>query len=188
MKFRFTLLTLTCCVALCACSIATASAQYYHQLTMDDFQGIPSYKMQGEIAYINSTIDFRYEAHREPGYYRLNFNIRLKLNNDKSWMDKRRITSEEMLAEILKHEQGHYLIAYLEQQELLRTVSRTVFQSDYQYVAKNIFESVDAKYKQLNYSYDTDTQHMLNRTQQRSWDAYFKKQLEYLPIADNRSN
>jgi predicted secreted Zn-dependent protease len=186
MKFRF--VQFTCFVALLFSFIAPASAQYYHQLTMDDFQGIPSYKMQGEIAYINSTIDFRYEAQREPGYYRLNFNIRLILNNDKSWMDKRRITSKEMLAEILKHEQGHYLIAYLEQQELLRTVSRTVFQSDYQHVAKNIFESVDAKYKQLNYSYDADTQHMLNRTQQQSWNAYFKKQLEYLPTADNRSN
>ncbi|SRR5260221_3778242 len=180
MKFRF--VQFTCFVAWLLLFIATASAQNYHQLTMDDFQGIPSYKMEGEIAYINSTIDFRYEAHREPGYYRLNFNIRLILNNNKSWMDKRRVTSEAMLAEILKHEQGHYLIAYLEQQELLRTVSRTVFQSDYQYVAKSIFESVDAKYKQLNYSYDTDTQHMLNRTQQQSWNAYFKKQLEYMPI------
>lgn len=186
MKSRFT--SLIGGVALCVCFINVAYAQSFHQLTIDDFQGTPRYNKQGVIAYTNCTIDFRYEAHREPGYYRLDFNIRLILNNDKSWMDKRRVTSEAMLAEILKHEQGHYLIAYLEQQDLLRTVSRTVFQSDYQYVAKNIFDSIDAKYKQLNYSYDADTQHMLNRTQQQSWDAYFKKQLEYMPIAENRSN
>jgi hypothetical protein len=96
-------------------------------------------------------------------------------------MDKRKVTSDEMLDEILRHEQGHYLIAYLEQQELLRTVSKTVFYSDYQYVAKNIFDRVDAKYKQLNYNYDEDTQHMLNKTQQQSWNAYFKKRLDYMP-------
>jgi hypothetical protein len=186
MKLRF--VQFICFAVLWLSFVTSASAQSFHQLTIDDFQGIPHYDKQGVIAYTNCTIDFRYEAHREPGYYRLNFNIRLTLNNNKSWMDKRKVTSGEMLAEILKHEQGHYLIAYLEQQELLRTVSRTVFQSDYQHVAKNIFESVDAKYKQLNYSYDADTQHMLNRTQQQSWDAYFKKQLEYLPTADNRSN
>ncbi len=96
-------------------------------------------------------------------------------------MDKRRVTSQEMLAEILKHEQGHYIIAFMEQQELLRTVSKTVFYADYQYTAKNIFDRIDAKYKQLNQDYDADTNHMLNRTQQQSWDAYFKKRLAYMP-------
>ena len=185
MKFSFILLTSF--TALCLFSIA-ASAQSFHQLTIDDFQGIPNYRIQGEIAYINSTIDFRYEAHRDADYYRLDFNIRLTLNNYKSWMDKRRITSEEMLVEILKHEQGHFIIAYLEQQELLRTVGKTVFHADYQYEAKNIFDRVDAKYKQLNYDYDADTQHMINRVQQQSWDAYFKKRLEFMPTADTRSN
>ncbi len=41
-------------------------------------------------------------------------------------MDKRKVTSPEMLAEILKHEQGHYIIAYMEQQELIRTVSKNL--------------------------------------------------------------
>jgi hypothetical protein len=46
------------------------------------------------------------------------------MNNYKSWMDKARITSAaESLAEILKHEQGHYNIAYLEQQEVIRSMN-----------------------------------------------------------------
>jgi hypothetical protein len=163
------------------CFVPGDRCQSFHQLTIDDFQGIPSNDRQGVIAYTNCTIDFRYEAHRERNYYRLDFDIRLILNNNKSWMDKRRVTSDEMLDEILRHEQGHYLIAYLEQQELLRTVSKTVFYSDYQHVAKNIFDRIDAKYKQLNYNYDEDTQHMLNRTQQQSWNAYFKKRMDYMP-------
>ena len=168
-------------IALFSLSATAVCAQSYHQLTIDDFQGAPRNNSQGVIAYTNCTIDFQYRAHRQNGYYRLDFDIRLILNNYKSWIDKSRITSTEMLAEILKHEQGHYIIAYMEQQELLRTVAKTVFHEDYQYDAKNIFDRIDAKYKQLNLDYDADTRHMLNRGQQQSWDAYFKKQLEFMP-------
>ena len=86
-----------------------------------------------------------------------------------------------MLAEILKHEQGHYTIAYMEQEELLRTVSKTVFYGDYRQQAQAVFDKIDAKYKQLNADYDTDTQHMQNKVQQLSWNAYFDKKLAYMP-------
>lgn len=160
---------------------AVAYTQPYHTLTIDDFQGIPHHDSRGVIAYTNCTINFHYEAHREKDHYRLDFDIRLTLNTNRSWMDKRRVTSVEMLAEILKHEQGHYTIAFMEQQELLREVSRTVFDADYQYAAANIFNGIDAKFRQLNRDYDDDTAHMTNRQQQQSWDAYFKKQLDNMP-------
>jgi len=180
MKFR--LVRLISGMALCLFAVNSATAQSYHLLTMDDFRGIPKETTRGSvIAYTNSSIDFHYEAHKERNYYRLDFNIQLTLNTTKSWMDKRRVTSNEMLVEILKHEQGHYIIAYMEQQELIRTVSKTVFYSDYQSAAQRIFNTIDAKYKQLNQNYDDDTQHMLNRQQQQSWDAYFKKRLEFMP-------
>ena len=174
------LVRLICFIGLCF-SAGAASAQSYHQLTIDDFQGTPPYTNGGVIAYTNCSINFQYQAQRERNYYRLYFDIRLKLNNNKSWMDKSRVTSNEMLAEILKHEQGHYLIAFMEQQELLRAVNKTVFYADYQIQAQKIFDRIDAKYKQLNYNYDEDTQHMTNRVQQQSWDAYFKKRIEFMP-------
>ncbi|MCR8557731.1 DUF922 domain-containing Zn-dependent protease [Mucilaginibacter sp. BJC16-A38] len=158
----------------------SASAQAYRQLTAYDFQGVP-HPEQGKIAYTNCSIYFHYEAHRERTYYRLNFDIRLTMNNYKSWMDKQHVSTNEMLAEVLKHEQGHYAIAFMEQQELLRTVGKTVFYADYQYVAQSIFDRIDAKYRQLNLDYDADTNHMRNRVQQQSWDTYFKKRLEYMP-------
>jgi hypothetical protein len=158
-----------------------AYTQPYHILTIEDFQNAAHHNGRGVIAYTNCTINFHYEAHKEKDSYRLDFDIRLILNTNKSWMDRRRVTSAEMLAEILKHEQGHYIIAFMEQQELLREVSRTVFDADYQYAAANIFNRIDAKFKQLNRDYDDDTGHMTNRQQQQSWDAYFKKQLEDMP-------
>ncbi|HEY8930312.1 MAG TPA: DUF922 domain-containing protein [Mucilaginibacter sp.] len=173
---------LICLAALCAVFIAPAAAQtqVFHQLTPDDFRGAP--QTNGlTVAYTNCSIGFHYEAQREKNYYLLNFNIQLTMNNYKSWMDKHRITSKEMMDQVLDHEQGHYTIAYMEQQELLRTLGKTVFYADYQTVAQSIFDRIDAKYRQLNHDYDEDTGHMQNRTQQQSWDAYFKKRLTYMP-------
>jgi hypothetical protein len=182
MRFRLARLIFGTTIFLFA--IISAAAQNFHQLTMDDFRGVPGETSHGGvIAYTNSSIEFHYQAHKERNYYRLDFNIQLTLNSNKSWLDKRRVTSNEMLAEILKHEQGHYFIAYMEQQELIRAVSKTVFYSDYQSAAQRIFNNIDAKYNQLNQNYDDDTQHMLNRQQQQSWDAYFKKRLEFMPPA-----
>lgn len=169
-----------CVIVVCVWGLQTASAQPYRQLTADDFEGVPR-SHTSVIAYTNCSIDFRYQANRQNGYYRLNFDITLLLNRDKSWIDRPRVASPEMLAEILKHEQGHYTIAYLEQQELLREVGKTRFGADYQRMAQEIFDRIDAKYQQLNHDYDDDTAHMTNRVQQNSWDAYFRKRLEFMP-------
>ncbi len=177
---RFSLGKMICAVALCIAGTQILVAQPYHQLSIDDFEGNPRSRT-GVIAYTNCTIDLKYQAHPDKGFYRLIFDIRLILNRDKSWMDKSRIRSSEMLAEILKHEQGHYIIAYLEQQEVLREMGKTRFVEDYQYRVSEIFNRIDAKYKQLNYDYDEDTAHMVNRTQQNSWDLYFRKRLEFMP-------
>lgn len=174
------LLRVICVLVLCLPGLQKALAQPYLYLTADDFQGYPR-SNNGVVAYTNCTIDFHYEATRTGNYYTLNFNIKLIVNRNRSWMDKSRITTPEMMAEILKHEQGHYTIAYLEQQELLRTVGKTRFGANYQYAAADIFNRIDAKYKQLNFDYDQDTQHMVNRVQQTSWDTYFKKRLLYMP-------
>jgi len=177
---RLILQRVICAIILYAGCYQAASAQPYRKLTAADFEGTPR-SHTAVIAYTNCSIDFKYQAHRKNGYYLLDFDIRLVMNRDKSWIDRSRITSSEMLEEILKHEQGHYIIAYLEQQELLRDVGRTRFEADYQQHAQEIFDHIDAKYQQLNQDYDEDTAHMTNRVQQNSWDVYFRKKLEYMP-------
>jgi hypothetical protein len=166
-----------------ALSVVSTSAQAYRVLTADDFLGAPGINNRGVVAYTNCTIDFKYEATRHNGYYLLHCDIILTVNHYKSWLDRSRIKSKQVLDEVLKHEQGHYTIAYLEQQELKRVIGRTFFGADYQYRAKAIFDRIDAKYKQLNYDYDEDTGHMVNRDQQKSWDEYFKKQLTFMPAS-----
>ena len=163
-----------------------AMAQGYHQLTPSDFQGVPKPRVMGHVAYTNCTIDFKYRAYRErDGTYGLYATVQLLLNRDRCWLDTRNI-SKQMLGEVLNHEQGHYIIAYMEQQELLRQINRTRFTSNYKAEAMQLFDTVDAKYKEINQNYETGTQHMQNRAQQRSWDDYFKQRLDNAPpLAQN---
>lgn len=160
---------------------ANLFAQSFRQLTANDFRGYPKANRRGVVAYTSCTIDFRFQASQSDGNYRLQFKVMLNMNTDRSWMDRSRIISQAQMAEILKHEQGHYNIAYLEQQEVLRTVNRTRFSRNYQNEAMAIFNQIDAKYKQLNLDYDEDTAHSTDKQQQHAWDVYFAKRIQYMP-------
>jgi len=164
---------------------AAASAQPFRMLTTADFRGVPNPGNSAEVAETSCTIEYSYTARPENDYYILSFNIKLIMNTDQSWMDRSRVNTPGVTAEILKHEQGHYDISYMEQQELLRTVSRTIFRSNYHQVANAIFDRIEAKYRQLNLDYDNDTQNSTNRVQQHSWDAYFARTLTGLLGKDN---
>ncbi|MGN6640630.1 MAG: DUF922 domain-containing protein [Mucilaginibacter sp.] len=174
------LVRMICVVVLIVGGMHTATAQSYKILTVGDFEGRPEHGGDA-IAYTHCSVGFQYFARPENGYYRLDFDITLDMDKDQSWLDRSKITSGSMMNEVLNHEQGHYIIAYLEQQELLRQVSKTVFRNDYKYRAQEIFDSVHAKYTQLNHDYDADTEHSLNKVQQNSWDKYFQKRLAYMP-------
>jgi predicted secreted Zn-dependent protease len=179
MMFKY--LRAFCASALLCFILTPAPAQPHRLLTVNDFQGAPRANGRGVIAYTNCTIDFKYQASHNNGNYILHANVRLFMNNYKSWIDRSRISSADQLAEILKHEQGHYTIAYLEQQEVLRAIEHTRFTYNYNTEAMAIFNRIDAKYKQLNQDYDEDTEHMVNRQQQHSWDIYFTKRLHFIP-------
>jgi hypothetical protein len=178
---RVNFVRVICAVVLALTGINTAVAQEgYHQLTVNDFRGVPR-PNDGSVAYTQCSIDFNYRVRGENNNYRLTFNVKLVLDRNNSWLDNRRALSPQMLAEILKHEQGHYTIAYMEQQEVLREAARTHFTANYQAEANTLFNRIHTKYERLNSNYDDDTQHMCNRNQQHSWDVYFKKRLTFMP-------
>ncbi|MCJ8208235.1 DUF922 domain-containing Zn-dependent protease [Mucilaginibacter sp. RS28] len=171
-----------CAVALCL-GIFSAKAQY-HLLNTSDFQGRPD--CSGNVAYTNCTIDFSYQPTPANGFYHLDFRIKVVVNKDRSWIDKSRITSGQMLDEILKHEQGHYTLAFLMQQEMLRVFANTRFGSNYEQQVNTIFGALKNKYHQLNNDYDEDTNHSIDRKQQNSWDLYFRQQIgQYTRVAMN---
>jgi hypothetical protein len=167
-------------IALVVSNLAIAQSSY-RQLSVDDFRGAPRTTGDNAVAYTNCDVLFRYHVHAENNIYQLTFDVRVLMQREKSWIDKRRVTSPAMMERVLNHEQGHYNIACLEQAEILREAARTVFDSNYETEASALFDRVHAKYDQLNNSYDLDTQHMLDEKQQHSWDVYFQRRMLYAP-------
>ncbi|MDB4904710.1 MAG: hypothetical protein JWQ63_3991 [Mucilaginibacter sp.] len=156
----------------------TAFSQSYKKLTFNDFKRAPkSAGNRDEIAFTSCSIEYSYLTKKEKDYYTLTFTIKLIVNTDKSWIDRSKVTSKKIMTQLLNHEQGHYNIAYLEQQELLLTVKHTVFYDDYIDAANKIFATINAKYRDLNIEYDADTQNSTNKAKQHKWDIYFQKKL-----------
>jgi hypothetical protein len=183
MRFSFVGVICAALWVICASSVAPQQPSSYHRLSADEFMGKPD-GTPGMVAYTSCYIDFHYRVTNDKrNNFNLTFDIRLLFNRDRSWIDRKRILSGNHLSEILNHEQGHYTIAYMEQQELIRTVSKTRFTANYQAEARVIFDRIDAKYQQLTDNYDTDTRNSLDKVQQHSWDEYFKKRLIYMPPA-----
>jgi len=160
------------------------SAQPYRVLTVNDFRGVPQHTGP-TIAETNCFVDLRYDVHQEGGNCQLTFHVALTMDNERSWIDRSRITSAAMLAGILKHEQGHYNISYFEGQELLSTLNGMRFSTNYKAEVEGVFDRIHAKYKQLNADYDDDTLNSKNSTQQTSWDKYFQRKLAYQQPANH---
>ena len=174
------LVKLTYTLVFILAGICPVKAQPYRQLTTDDFQGRP--RNYGDVvAETACSISLRYDVHARNNYYQLTFYVTLEVDREKSWLDRDIRNSPAKLAEILKHEQGHYTISYMEQQELLRTFDRTRFDENYKDEVNEIFERVHSRYQQLNRDYDDDTGHSRNLVQQASWDKYFRRKMAYMP-------
>lgn len=160
--------------------IDAANAQPYRQLTADDFRGTPRHSTD-VVAETACSISLQYDVHARDGRYQLTFHVALEVDRERSWIDRSRLTTRSRLEEVMKHEQGHYIISFLEQQELLRVFNRTRFDENYKEEVTAIFDRVHAKYEQLNRDYDDDTGNSRNVVQQASWDKYFQRKVEYLP-------
>jgi hypothetical protein len=159
-----------------------AKAQPYRLLSVADFQGMPRHEGP-TIASTACFIDLKYDVHARNGNYQLTFHVGLLVDNERSWIDRSRVNTSETMAEILKHEQGHYNINYFEQQELQHELESRQYSDNYKEEVSEVFDRVHAKYDQLNKDYDDDTQNSRNRKQQASWDKYFQRRLGNLLVA-----
>ena len=158
-------------------------AQAYHRLTARDFTGQPT--DNSFAAYTNCAVVYNYTPTRHNGVYNIDFDVRVILNNNSSWINFREVTSNAMLQEILKHEQGHYNIAYLMRNEAYSVLSHHRYSANYQYEIAQLYRQVELKYHQINVDYEAQTQHMTDAKNQAKWDNWFSRQLGSGEIADN---
>ncbi|MFD1257198.1 DUF922 domain-containing protein [Mucilaginibacter terrae] len=176
MKLRY--VRLICALALCLTASIAATAQPYQQLTPNDFTGQVPQGSGFYVAHTSCNVTMNYDVRRQQqGNYKIVFNIRLQFNPNRSWLNRQMITNTDMMAEVLRHEQGHYQIAYLMQQEMISELNLQRYTGDYQRQANNVFNRIDDKYRRMNTDYDNDTQHMQNRKQQDAWATYLNREL-----------
>src|SRR5882724_1028400 len=139
-------------------------------LTWDDFTGTPDenstyaantyWKMKysfGGMSFSGDTVKIN------------SFTIGIELDKTKSWIKKGKAT-----ADLLKHEQGHFNIGLICQQELIRQVKTTVFfKPSFQEKLQQIFTEASNKYDAMGIQYDKETDHSKNEENQKKWDDFF---------------
>jgi hypothetical protein len=168
---------LICALLFGLLSASLAKAQPYRQLTAYDFTGQVPAGSGFYVAHTSCNVTMTYNVQKQRNNYHIRFDVRLQFNPDRSWINRKMITSSNMMDEVLRHEQGHYQIAYLMQQEMQRELTQYRYTGDYQRQANAIFKRIDDKYRQMNSDYDEDTQHMQNRKQQNAWITFINQQL-----------
>ena len=156
-------------------------AQPYRKLSTRDFTGTPP--NDGFAAYTYCYVSYSYQPTKRNGNYNIDFNVQLLMNPAKSWIRYAQVDNPNDLQDVLKHEQGHYNIAYLMRNELYSVFSRHRYTSNYQAEIVSLFREVDARYHKLNIDYETETQHMANIHNQQKWDLWFSRQLNNIEIA-----
>jgi hypothetical protein len=162
------------------CGTGVALAQPYRQLTPNDFTGQVPQGSGFYIAHTSCNVTMNYRVQKYRGNYQLSFDINLVLNRDRSWLNRQVVNTPETMAEVLRHEQGHYQIAYLMQQEMIRDLNQARYSGDYQRQTDAIFKRIDDKYRQMNADYEQDTQHMQNRKQQAAWVNYLNQEIAHV--------
>jgi len=156
-------------------------AQFYQRLAARDFTGVPP---AGEnfLAYTNCTVQYTYQVTSHNGQYNVDFDVEMVLNKDKSYIRLSNVTGTDMLLHILRHEQGHYNIAYLMKCELVSVFKHHRYTANYQQEITSLFKQIETKYHKINEDYESQTEHMQNDANQQKWNAWFSRALDSVPV------
>ena len=147
----------------------------YRLLTWDDFTGKPDKNSPYQaltfwgIFYGFKGVNFIGDTAKLTG-----FSATLKLDENKSW-----IKEDKQTASLLKHEQGHFDIGLICQQEIIKQInSATFLKSDFQNKVKTIFSITMEKYRLMQLKYDAETNHSQNQQNQNKWNDFIAKALQ----------
>lgn len=91
-------------------------AQGYRKLSSNDFQGKPK-SNDPYLSYTKLRIGYSSTATKRDGNYLLTFHVYLDINKAESWMKFDKISNQKTFIALLNHEQGHFKIGALMQQE-----------------------------------------------------------------------
>jgi hypothetical protein len=164
------------------CAPVFVQAQSYRRLAARDFNGTPP-QQNNDIAYTNCHVDYTYQVIRHNNTYDVNFDVQLTMDNNRSYIRLDQISSREQLLQVLRHEQGHYNIAFLLKCEAYSVLSRYHYTANYHREIDYLFKQVNEKYQKMNADYEVGTNHMLNNENQERWNAWFSRKLDNVSLA-----
>jgi hypothetical protein len=172
MKLILTLTVLLTTHFLSAQKIIINGSEGNRTLVWNDFNGRPD---ESSPYYANTgwLINYKYGGiQNKGGKVVINgFEAILQLDPKKTWLKKGKGTDA-----LLLHEQGHFDIALLCLNELMKKVKEGIFSSsNYNNELQELFQDVIKKYREMGDQYDTETGHSKNEEQQQKWNVFFKQ-------------
>jgi hypothetical protein len=142
-----------------------------NKLTWADFQGTES-KGQGYAASSSTGISFSYSVkHYEEGFD-LDYSVKCHFYPEESWYD-----SSSASAYILKHEQTHFDISELHARILRKLISEASFSKDLKIEIKAIYKEVEKQRGEMQYRFDSETEHSINKKNEYLWETFVAKKL-----------
>lgn len=144
-------------------------------LTWSDFTGTPDKNSVHDantywkINYSFSSINYKGDTADIKG-----FAVKLELEKDRSWIKPGKETTN-----LLKHEQGHFDIGIICQQEFIQQVNKTIFlKPDFQKKIEELFSTIMIKYTLMGLKYDSETNHSKDQEKQDKWNNFFATKLQ----------
>jgi Bacterial protein of unknown function (DUF922) len=144
-------------------------------LSWDDFTGDPDRGSRHDantfwnINYAFKGLSFKGDTAKIQG-----FSFKLSLDEKHSWVKPGKQSDA-----LLKHEQGHFDLGLLCQQEMIKQFSAAVFtRANFQEQVQKLFNSVLEKYRLMGVKYDSETDHSKNQVSQDSWNNFFATELK----------
>lgn len=171
-SFRQCLGTLLCLFMLLALNAQTNDpAHKRRKLVAGDYKGVPD-ESSGFLARTYVLLSFYNSGPvncLDKNKVRFQFETKVSVS-DKSWMKLNMIKSQELLIELLSHEQGHYDINEIFAIDLKNKMSAICFDKNkYKAEIDSAFKVMNRYYDSLQLAYDTQTGNMGNRDMQARW-------------------
>ena len=175
LKMLVALLLLCTFQTLSAQKIIIGGAEANRLLQWSDFSGMPD-DSSPFFAYTAWSTKFKYSSVNFEGNKAIlnGFEMTLEFNEKNSWVKKGKENDE-----LLKHEQGHFVVGRLYMQELLSVIASTNFsRSDFQQEVRKIVKDTHQKYAAMSERYDKETNHSMKKEEQAKWNTFFSAQLK----------
>ncbi len=141
------------------------------KLTVKDFPGKPDEKSP-YLASTNPVLSYEYGFLAncpEKGKIKLAVNTGVYVGKS-SWMKLNMIRNQDVINELLSHEQGHYDIWEIFAIDLKGSLTSRCFnRMSYKQEVDSIYRSLNKKYDSLQKRYDRETQNMFNKDMQATW-------------------